>query len=420
MCFWDTIKYFKPSEFDSPDMPGSGRLMNSSFIRKLDRAREIAKIPFNINSGYRTKSHNTKVGGSKNSSHLIHLAADIHIDGNTERSIVVNALVQAGLGRRIGLGNTFVHVDDDYDKPQSWWFYPPKEVKTKTSSWMNIFAKKKSEPVRLPPFTEAIQFIKSGSNTDWSHDFYDIKKLHDAGYKGKGVKVAVLDTGVDLSHNSFARAIAQGRLTAVDARRSKNDPSDGNGHGTWCVSRYISDGNDVLGFAPECTVTSYKVLNDDGSGSLEDVMRGVRMAIDDGHHIISTSLGWSGDVPNFIRLVNESKEKGILWLSASGNDATKGGIDYPAIYGDIISVGSHDKNRKKSRFTDYGIDLDLYGSGQKVLGAYTKDREAYLDGTSMATPSVGALIATMYFELKKKYGKIDRHTLRKIAKCTRR
>lgn len=277
---------------------------------------------------------------------------------------------------------------------------------------------KDDRSVKLPDFKVDVQLIRSGANTDWSHDFYKIEQLHATGRKGKNVKVAVLDTGVDLSHDSFKTAIETGRLKAVDARRSKNEPFDLNGHGTWCASRFISNGDSVLGFAPDCTLTSYKVLNDNGSGSLSDVVRGLEMAVKDGAQIISTSLGWPGpDVQSIHDMAKEIQKLGIIWVSAAGNDGTREDIDYPAIYDEIISAGSHDKDRTRSFFSDFGVDLDLYSSGNEVLGAYTGNREAYLRGTSMATPSLGALIATIYDDLIKHYGGINREVLKTIATC---
>ena len=64
------IKYFDLSEFDSPDDTDSGDNMDINFVRKLDEAREIAGIPFKVNSGYRTPFHNTMVGGVESSSHM--------------------------------------------------------------------------------------------------------------------------------------------------------------------------------------------------------------------------------------------------------------------------------------------------------------------------------------------------------------
>lgn len=186
---------------------------------------------------------------------------------------------------------------------------------------------------------------------------------------------------------------------------------------TWCVSRYIGSGVDVLGFAPDCTVHSYKVLDENGSGNLSDVLNGVKAAMKDKCHIISTSLGWSGRSRAFNDIANQAFDQGILWVSASGNDGRNEDIDYPALYNKVISIGSHDENRLRSYFSDFGEDLDIYSSGEKVLGAYTKNREAVLQGTSMATPSLGALVATVYFDIIGKYGKIDREVLKNLVTC---
>lgn len=120
---WKNIRFFKYEEFDSPDEKDSGLKMQTSFVKKLDKARSFAKIPFVINSGYRTDSHNKSVGGTKDSSHKKGLAADIHVKDNQARKVILNALIKAGLDRRIGIGETFIHVDDDNDKPDSFWLY---------------------------------------------------------------------------------------------------------------------------------------------------------------------------------------------------------------------------------------------------------------------------------------------------------
>tara|TARA_R100000329_G_C7604957_1_gene214649 strand:+ start:987 stop:1364 length:378 start_codon:yes stop_codon:yes gene_type:complete len=123
-----TLKNFKLEEFDSPDFKGSGKNMDADFMQLLDRARTEAGIPFKINSGYRTESHNRKVGGkpktasSKGSSHMYGLAADIGCTDSNTRSKVIAALITVGF-RRIGIANTFLHVDMDNDKPNAIWLY---------------------------------------------------------------------------------------------------------------------------------------------------------------------------------------------------------------------------------------------------------------------------------------------------------
>lgn len=91
--------------------------MNQEFLLKLDRAREVAQIPFKINSAYRTPEHNAKIGGKPNSSHLKGLAVDISVRDSRSRFIVLNALISVGFNR-IGIADTFIHVDLDKDKSQ--------------------------------------------------------------------------------------------------------------------------------------------------------------------------------------------------------------------------------------------------------------------------------------------------------------
>lgn len=100
-------KYFK--ELDNLDK------MDKTFLLKLDEARERAGIPFVINSAYRSPEHNAKIGGKPNSSHLKGLAVDISVTNSRQRFIVLNALLNVGF-TRIGIADTFIHVDLDNGK----------------------------------------------------------------------------------------------------------------------------------------------------------------------------------------------------------------------------------------------------------------------------------------------------------------
>ena len=115
--------YFTYDEFDSPDLPGSGEYMEDEFLRMLDAARDVAQIPFIINSGFRTEAHNRAVNGSEGSSHLRGWAADVRATTSTQRWIIIAACLQAGF-TRIGVADTFVHVDCDPAKAENvMWLY---------------------------------------------------------------------------------------------------------------------------------------------------------------------------------------------------------------------------------------------------------------------------------------------------------
>jgi len=114
------FKHFNYDEFDSPLQEGSGQLMNDEFVQKLDRAREIADIPFRITSGFRIEADierllNEGYKVSKNSSHLKGCAVDIATPNSEHRYKIISALLEAGFNR-IGIADNFVHVDSDPDK----------------------------------------------------------------------------------------------------------------------------------------------------------------------------------------------------------------------------------------------------------------------------------------------------------------
>jgi len=110
------MRYFKHSEFDSPDKPGSGQLMDPYFLQLLDKARTHAQIPFKISSGYRSKFWNKKAGGVDSSAHLKGLAADIVCNNSSDRFIILNALIFVGFNR-IGIAEAFIHADVSTERP---------------------------------------------------------------------------------------------------------------------------------------------------------------------------------------------------------------------------------------------------------------------------------------------------------------
>ena len=124
-----TLKYFSRSEFDSPDLEGSGDNMSGEFLEMLDEARGLATevsgkdFPFKINSGFRTQAYHdslTKRGykTDKNSPHKKGLAADISVSDSRSRYIVLNSLLLVGF-TRFGIADTFIHVDLDTDRKQN-------------------------------------------------------------------------------------------------------------------------------------------------------------------------------------------------------------------------------------------------------------------------------------------------------------
>ncbi len=122
------MRYFTLDEFDSPDRAGSGEMMEPLFLETLDEARAVAAIPFKITSGFRTVEYNQSLilrglPASKQSSHLLGLAADIHAPDSRSRFIILDALMEVGV-TRFGIGETYIHCDVDPFKPSNRiWIY---------------------------------------------------------------------------------------------------------------------------------------------------------------------------------------------------------------------------------------------------------------------------------------------------------
>jgi len=124
------MKYFNYTEFDSPDVQGSGQLMDETLLQMLDEVREKFDKPIHITSGYRTAAHNEAVGGKMpdengngGSSHLRGLAVDISCKNSKDRFDLINCLLDVGFSR-IGIAKTFIHADIDTDKVQGViWLY---------------------------------------------------------------------------------------------------------------------------------------------------------------------------------------------------------------------------------------------------------------------------------------------------------
>ncbi|MCR5789964.1 MAG: S8 family serine peptidase, partial [Lachnospiraceae bacterium] len=239
----------------------------------------------------------------------------------------------------------------------------------------------------------------------WFHDAIDAEKAWATGADGKGVKVAVLDSGFDTKNNDI-----KGDVKSVGSYSSGQDE---NGHGTHCVGIVAGLDNTVggLGVAPEASILSVRVLNKKGSGYTSDIVKGVNYAVEQGADVISMSLGGAYPDYNLQKAVTEAYDKGVVVIAAAGNSGVSS-EHYPGAYENVICVGAYDKNGKLASYSNYGDWVDLAAPGSNVLSAMVVNKSAYLrqenafgntvtngcsygelSGTSMATPVVSGVAA---------------------------
>ncbi|MED4123655.1 S8 family peptidase [Halalkalibacterium halodurans] len=239
--------------------------------------------------------------------------------------------------------------------------------------------------------------------------------LWQQGYKGKGIVVAVLDTGCDVEHYELRdRIIGKHNVTSDDG----NDPenvSDQNGHGTHVCGTIAATENDrgVIGVAPECQLLVVKVLSNRGFGTTEWVVEGIRHAINwegpngEKVQVLSMSLGGKENDPRLHDAIKEAVASGRLVVCAAGNDGDGNEetdeFAYPGAYPEVVQVGSVSLSGEISRFSNSNCKIDLVAPGEKILSTYPGDKFATLTGTSMATPHVTGAAALLIEKFEREF-----------------
>ncbi|MFF9581880.1 S8 family serine peptidase [Streptomyces achromogenes] len=233
----------------------------------------------------------------------------------------------------------------------------------------------------------------------------------DAGLTGKGVTVAVLDTGADLGHPDLA-----GRVSAGRSFVEGEEVADRNGHGTHVTSTVggsgAASGGTEKGVAPGATLAVGKVLSDQGSGSESQIIAGMEWAARDVRaRIVSMSLGSpepSDGTDPMAQAVNTlSQETGALFVVAAGNTGAPSAIGSPGAADAALTVGAVDSADRPAYFTSAGPRLgdnalkpDLAAPGVDILAARSRlapgtGDYTSMSGTSMATPQVAGVAALL-------------------------
>ena len=212
-------------------------------------------------------------------------------------------------------------------------------------------------------------------------------------YTGKGVKVAVIDTGVDKTHTDLK--IAGG--VNVIGQAEQSNYADDNGHGTE-VSGVIAAQNNsigVAGVAPNVQLYAVKALGSDGVGYLSDIIAGIQWCINNNIDIINMSFSSPEGDPYLQKAIQLAYQKGILMVGAAGNDGdpNKDTVEYPAKYDDVIAVGAVDAYLKRASFSGAGSTLEVTAPGVGILSTAKGNGYVKASGTSFSTPLVAGLLA---------------------------
>lgn len=228
------------------------------------------------------------------------------------------------------------------------------------------------------------------------------------GNNGKGIKIAILDTGCDKNHPDLKDRIIEGKNFTNDDNGNLDIFNDYNGHGTHVAGTIAASKNDkgVIGVAPEADLLILKVFGAKGDVEPNWITDALDYAIEQKVNIISMSFGSKEPDKSMHQAIKRAVEKGILVVCAAGNDGDKNPMSeefrYPGAFNEVISVGAIDFSGRFPEFTNTNKEVDLVAPGVDILSCYpmnlSEDPEnpyKKLSGTSMSTPHVTGALALL-------------------------
>ncbi|WP_375585778.1 S8 family serine peptidase [Cyclobacterium xiamenense] len=267
---------------------------------------------------------------------------------------------------------------------------------------------RKSDPPVPGPSPDPVDPLPVFENNDEAYWGLHALAALDNTYTGKGVKLAVLDTGMYQAHPDFA-----GRNVVSKSFIPGEPVEDTNGHGTHCAGIAVGGRRGGTGArygaASEADLYVAKVLSNEGVGSDSGILAGMEWAVNEGCKVISMSLGASVEENTryssiYNELAGKAMDMGTLIIAAAGNDSRRRQglirpVNHPANCPNILAVGALDRRSQVADFSCGGLNadgglVDIAGPGVEIFSSWKLPQEyAILSGTSMATPFVAGVAA---------------------------
>lgn len=252
-------------------------------------------------------------------------------------------------------------------------------------------------------------------------------RLHDAGSRGRGAAIAVVDTGVDRSHPALSSAVTHegcfvtpvpdnGHSTCPDGSSRQIGPgaaapcpTSGCGHGTHVAGIAVGRpvGSQAGGVAPEATLVAIQVFDRDGrlaaSGDIVAALDWVLGLRKEGRApVVAVNLSLGGglyggtcDLGGLRRIVDRLRDAGVVTVAAAGNQGADGAISWPACTPGVVAVGASDLDDRRLLASNTSPQLDLYAPGTAITAPLPGGTYGRMSGTSMATPHVAGAIAVL-------------------------
>jgi subtilisin family serine protease len=298
-------------------------------------------------------------------------------------------------------GITLMAVSGEYSAPGVTldtvkYLYPDIQAAAVDMSEEEISALRASGTVRYVEPDYVVTAL--GPIMPWNIQQINADKVQAAMTNGTGVRVAVIDTGIDYTHPDLIGVYAGGYnvLTGTD------DPMDDNGHGTHCSGILAATGSSrgIYGTAPGISLYGVKVLSAKGEGRMSDVIQGIFWAKNNSMQVASMSLGSSEDSQALHDAVDDATANGVLIVAAAGNSGVASGVGdtmgYPGKYDTVLAVAAVNRYNHRASWSGTGSNLSVSAPGVNIRSTIPGAAYAIYSGTSMATPHVAGVAALVY------------------------
>lgn len=252
----------------------------------------------------------------------------------------------------------------------------------------------------LPEATAmAIEPVLGGPEYDaaWGVDHIGATAAHAQGILGAGVKVAVLDTGIDYTHPELVAAYRGGdNFVSLDV--DNHDPFDDswNSHGTHVAGVIAAAKNEagVVGVAPNAELYAVKILDGAGFGPESAVIAGIEWAVANQIDVINFSLGLANPSPALEETCQAAADAGVLMVAASGN-SYGGEVLFPARYPSVVAVSATGPDDAVAAISSLGPEIEFAAPGIGINSTIAGGGYNYLSGTSQAAPHVAGVAALL-------------------------